>query len=240
MSRAAPKKPKKRPPTGRLLFEPIKAQSRFARSVIVAFSGGKDSVVTLDLCCRYFDEVHVFFMYQVPGLSFQEAAIRWAENRYGIEVMRLPHFELSDWFRLGVFRHEDWAVPPVGIQDIYAYVRQQTGAHFIAAGERIADSIWRRAMMKHSGHLDVKRGRFYPLMYFRQPDVMAYIKQRDLKVSPESRFLGHSFRSLQGDDMFLLRRHYPADYEKVARWFPFVGAGVRQFEMEMEENGREF
>lgn len=236
----APSKPKKRPPTGRLLFEPIKAQSRFARSVIVAFSGGKDSVVTLDLCCRYFDEVHVFFMYQVPGLSFQEAAIRWVENRYGLTVMRLPHFELSEWFRLGLFRHEDWAVPPVGINDIYAYVRKQTGAYFIAAGERIADSIWRRAMMKHSGHLDVKRGRFYPLMYFRKSDVVDYIRKRSLKVSSESRFLGSSFSSLQAKDMFLLRRHYPVDYAKVERWFPFVGAGVRKFEMEMEDNGREF
>lgn len=240
MSRTAARQAKKPLPTGRLLFEPVKAQARFARSVIVAFSGGKDSVVTLDLCCRYFERVHVFFMYQVPGLSFQEAAIRWAEAKYGVTVMRLPHFELSDWFRLGLFRHCDCSVPPVGVQDVYAYVRQQTGAQFIAAGERIADSIWRRAMLKHSGHLDAQRGRFYPLMYFRKEDVLRYIRQHDLKISPEARFIGHSFRSLQDEDMWLLRRHYPADYEKVARWFPFVGAGVRRFELELEEAGREF
>lgn len=240
MPRAAATKPKKRPPTGRLLFEPVKAQARYAKSVIVAFSGGKDSVVTLDLCCRYFENVTAFFMYQVPGLSFQEASIRWAEAKYGINVIRLPHFELSDWFRLGLFRHCDFSVPPVGIQDVYAYVRRHTGYHFIAAGERIADSIWRRAMLKHSGHLDTLRGRFYPLMYFRKEDVLRYIKQHDLKISPESRFLGHSFRSLQDEDMYLLRKHYPADYAKIERWFPFVGAGVKRFELDLEEAGREF
>lgn len=240
MPRGSPKRPKKRPPTGRLLFEPVKVQSRFSRAVIVAFSGGKDSVVTLDLCCRYFERVYVFFMYQVPGLSFQDASIRWAEEKYGVKVICLPHFELADWFRLGVFRHEDWQVPAVGIQDIYAYVRQVTGAHWIAAGERIADSIWRRAMLKHSGHIDTQRGRFYPLMYFRKEDVLLYIKQHNLKVSPESRYLGHSFRSLQGEDMWLLRRHYPTDFSKIERWFPFVGAGVKQFERELEESRREF
>ena len=240
MGRSAPKRPKKMPPTGRLLFEPIKAQSRFSRSVIVAFSGGKDSVVTLDLCCRYFDRVFVFFMYQVPGLSFQEASIRWAESKYGVEVIRLPHFELSDWFRLGVFRHCDYSVPAVGIQDVYAYLRKVTGAHWIAAGERIADSIWRRAMLKHSGHIDVQRGRFYPVMYFRKEDIRLYIQQRSLKISPESRVLGHSFRSLQDGDMWELKRHYPADFERIKQWFPFVEAGVKRFEMEMAEVSREF
>lgn len=234
---AAPKKRKPKPPTGRLLFEPVKLASRYSDEVVVSFSGGKDSVVVLDLCMRYFKRVHAFFMYQVPGLSFQEATLKWYEDRYGIEILRLPHPELAEWLRLGLFRHEDWSVPAIGFNDLYHYARVQTGGWWIAAGERIADSIWRRAMMKRAGSVDVKRGRFYPLMYWRKEDVLRYIAQRRLKVSPESKYLGHSFRSLEPEEMFLTRLHYPADYRKIERWFPFVGAAVAKFEMERESDG---
>lgn len=235
--RAQPKRRKPKPPTGRLLFEPVKLASRVADEVIVSFSGGKDSVVVLDLCMRYFKRVHAFFMYQVPGLSFQEATLRWYEAHYGIQIHRLPHPELAEWLRLGLFRHEDWSVPAISFNDLYHYARVTTGAHWIAAGERIADSIWRRAMMKRSGSVDAKRGRFFPLMYWRKEDVQRYIAQRRLKVSPESRYLGHSFRSLEPEEMFLTRLHYPADYRKIERWFPFVGAAVRKLEMERETDG---
>lgn len=232
MGRTAPKKAKPPPPTGRLLFEPVKLAARFSDEVIVSFSGGKDSVVVLDLCMRHFRKVHAFFMYQVPGLSFQEATLKWYEEKYGIEILRIPHPELAEWLRLGLFRHEDWSVPAVSFNDVYHYVRVTTGARWIAAGERIADSIWRRAMMKQSGSVDRKRGRFFPVAYFRKEDVRQYVERHRLKVSPESRYLGHSFRSLEPEEMWLVRKHYPQDFERICRFFPFVGASVVKFEME--------
>ena len=177
-------------------------------------------------------------MYQVPGLSFQEATLRWYENRYDIEIIRLPHPELSEFLRYGLFRHRDLSVPVVSFNDLYNYVRQQTGMRFIAAGERIADSIVRRAMMKKSGSIDVKRGRFYPAAYFRKEDVLRYVSQHKLKVCPESRLLGHSFRSFDPEDMYLVQKHYPDDYAKIEAFFPFVGAGVNKFIRECEESGR--
>lgn len=231
-------KQKPMPPTGRLLFEPVKAACRFSPDVVVSFSGGKDSVVVLDMCVRHFKRVQAFFMYQVPGLSFQEATLRWYENKYGIEILRVPHPELSEFLRYGLFRHHDLSVPVVGFNELYHYVRLQTGTKFIAAVERIADSIVRRAMMKKSGSIDVKRGRFYPVAYFRKEDVLRYIDKHQLKVSPESRFLGHSFRSFDPEDMYKVRKHYPDDYAKIERFFPFVGAGVEKFIRECAETGR--
>jgi phosphoadenosine phosphosulfate reductase len=221
----------------RLLFEPVKAASRINDACLVAFSGGKDSVVTLDLCVRYFRRVEVFFMYLTPALSFQEAMLRWVEQRYAVPVHRVPHFMLSEWLAMGALRKMDLSVPIVSIKDIYQHLRIETGIWWIAAGERQADSVVRRAMMKRSGSIDADRGRLYPVAHFRKADIMAYIQKHKLKVAPESRFLGHSFRSLMPEEVYLMRKYYPADFEAIRRWFPFVEASVANHERALREAG---
>lgn len=216
---------------GTELFDPIKTQSRITDTVLVAFSGGKDSVVTLDLCCRYFKRVIPFFMYIVPGLEFQEQLLDWYERRYGLEIVRLPHFEVSNFMRYGTFREYDFSVPIISITDIYAYMRTTTDGTWIAAGERINDSIVRRAMIKHSGTVDRNRGRFYPVAYWTKRNVMDYIKTKKLKLGIDSKKLGFSFKSLDGHELSMVKQEFPNDYERILRMYPFAEAAVRRFEM---------
>ena len=213
-----------------LLFDPIKTQASVTDSVIVGFSGGKDSIVTLDLCFRYFKRVVPFFMYLVPNLSFQENMLKRYEDRYGTEIIRLPHFECSEFLKYGSFTMADWNVDIVGINDTYAYLRDLTGIHWIAAGERCADSIVRNAMIKKSGSIDYKRGRFYPLAYWKKNEVMQYIKQKKLYLSKEQKDIGFSFRSLAGNELSVIKELYPQDYEKILKVYPFAGAGVERFQ----------
>lgn len=215
---------------GNLLFDPIKTQASVTDSVIVGFSGGKDSIVTLDLCFRYFKTVRPFFMYLVPDLSFQEDMLKRYEDRYGTEIIRLPHFECSNFLKYGSFTVADLNVDIVGINDTYAYLRDLTGIHWIAAGERCADSIVRNAMIKKSGSIDYKRGRFYPLAYWKKSEVMEYIKRKKMYLSKEQREIGFSFRSLAGSELAVIKQLYPQDYEKILRVYPFAGAGVERFE----------
>lgn len=128
-------------------------------------------------------------------------------------------------------------MPLVSFNEVYHYVRLQTGTRFIAAGERIADSIVRRAMIKKSGSIDVKRERFYPVAYFRKVDVLRYVEQHKLKISPESRVLGSSFSGFSPEDMYKVKKFYPDDYAKIEAFFPFVGAGIEKFIKECEESG---
>ena len=213
-----------------LLFDPIKTQASVTDSVIVGFSGGKDSIVTLDLCLKYFKRVVPFFMYLVPDLEFQEKMLKHYENRYGIEILRIPHFECSDFLKYGSFTIPDLDVNIVTINDTYAFLREQTGIHWIAAGERCADSIVRNAMIKKSGSIDFKRGRFYPLAYWSKNEVLQYIKFHKLYLSPEQKKIGFSFRSLAGNELSVIKELYPKDYEKILKVYPFAGAGVKRFE----------
>lgn len=212
------------------LLQPVQTAAALTDSVIVGFSGGKDSVVTLDLCIKHFKRVEAYFLYYVPGLSFQERMLQWAEQRYGIAIYRCPHWELAEFMRNGVWRPVDLTIPTVSIKKFYAYLREHFGAYWIAGGERIADSIFRRATIKQRGTIDKLLGRIYPVAHFTKAHISAYIKINRLQVSEESRVLGFSFRSLQAKDMIKIRQHYPADFAKIKTMFPLVEAGIKHKE----------
>ena len=212
-----------------ILFDPIKTQAKITDTVLVAFSGGKDSIVTLDLCVKYFKTVIPFFLYLVPGLAFQEKTLQWYERRYGLEIIRLPHFEVSNFFRYGTFREYDFNVPIISVTDVYSYLRAETGIAWIAAGERINDSIVRRAMIKHSGTTDKKRGRFYPVANWTKKEITHYLKVHKLRLGDDSKQYGFSFRSLDGAQLAFIAQKHPDDYKRILRVYPFAGAAVERF-----------
>lgn len=207
-----------------ILFDPIKTMGKMTGRVIVLYSGGKDSAVTLDLCSRYFKELYIAFMFIVPALSFSTALFRWVKNRYQLSVNPFPHFILSTILRYGSFRLYDLSVPIVTVEEIYNYIRERSGIWWIAGGERIKDSIWRNAILKKNGSIDKKRGRFYPVAYWSKKEILEYIKFKKLKISPESHVLGYSFRSLMPRDLEGIKKYYPEDYQKIQSWFPLVEA----------------
>lgn len=212
------------------LYDPIKTMANITNSVLVGFSGGKDSAACLDLCFRYFDNVQPFFMYLVPDLEFQERTIRYYEKRYNKEIIRVPHFMLADFLRYGTYRMPDLDVPVVKTVDLYNYLREMTDIYWICAGERIADSVVRRAMIKESSSIDTKRGRFYPIAYWNSKQVRAYNKQRRLPLSLENAALEHSFRSLMPNEVAHVRAAFPDDYARIKEMFPLVDASIKKGE----------
>lgn len=196
-------------------------------SVLVGFSGGKDSAACLDLCFRYFKNVKPFFMYIVPDLEFQERTLRYYEKRYNTEIIRVPHFMLSDFLRYGTYRLPDLDVPMVKTVELYNYLRELTDIYWIAAGERVSDSIVRRAMIKNSSSVDTKRGRFYPLAYWNVNHVRSYNKTNKLPLSLENKILGHSFRSLTAKDLVNIKRCFPNDFEKIKDMYPLVDVELK-------------
>ena len=213
-----------------VLYDPLKTMAKVTDEVIVAFSGGKESCVVIDLAFRYFKKVHPFFMYICPDLSFQERTLEWYEKKYQTKIIRLPHMDVSEFFHYGSFRISDSSFPIVSINDIYQYIRLQTDTWWIAAGERIDDSIVRRAMMKKSGSIDVKRGRFYPVSAWKKREIIDYIKFHNLYLGQDSRKLGFSFKSLWGKELAMLKHYFPQDYEKILHLYPFAAAGVKRYE----------
>lgn len=215
---------------GTILYEAIKTQAKVTDSVIVGFSLGKDSIVTLDLCFRYFKNVYPYYMWLAPGLKYQEEALQKYERYYNTEIIRIPHFEVSNFLRYGTFTLADPDVPVVELNDVYAYLRQRTGAYWIAAGERITDSIVRRAMIKHSGSIDRKRGRFYPVAEWKKKDVVTYIKKKGLYLPEYSRENGYSFGMKNSEDIASFKEIYPDDYKRFLKLYPLAEVAVKRYE----------
>ena len=209
------------------LLAVVRTAATMTDRVLVSYSGGKDSVVTLDLCHKHFAHVGAFFMYHVPGLSFQERTLRWAEHRYGLSILRIPHWEVADFLRRGTYHQPDPRVRTVSIAEVYAYLRDETGTFWIAAGERIADSIVRRAMIVKDGTINAKRGRVFPIAHWTKAHVKAYVARHGLRVSEETSVFGYSFRDLSPKSLALMKQHYPEDYERIRAMYPLAEAGVK-------------
>ena len=214
-----------------VLFDPIKPQSKITDSVIVGFSCGKESIVVLDLCFRYFKRVVPYFMYNCPGLSFQERALKWYEKKYQTEIIRLPHPDVCEYFHYGSFRPGDPSFPIMSFNDVADYMRHITGIDWIACGERMDDSLFRRGMIHASGTIDENRGRFYPVAMWKKREIYDYIKYHKLYRDEWSRKMGYSFSNLDGRVLKQMKDHFPDDYLKILKLYPFAAAGVKRYEV---------
>lgn len=213
-----------------ILFDPVKTQAQISDSVLVAFSGGKDAIVALDLCVKFFKRVEAFFMYSVPNLEFQEKILNRYEEIYGIKIHRLPHPDVSVLYHEGIYTVRDESVPKVTINDTFNYARHLSGIEWIASGERTTDSIERNAKIKNSSSIDYKTKKFYPVAYWRKSEIYAYIKAKKLYIPRVNKDFGYSIDGLWGDALVWLKENYPQDYQKVERAFPLYGAQALRWE----------
>lgn len=218
-----------------VLFDSIKTMSKVTDSVLVAFSGGKESVVVLDMCFRYFKNVYPYFQYYVPGLSFNEKLLAWYENKYGVEIARVPVEDVGAMFRYGVYTAPDPTFPVVSEADVWNYMRQETGIWYVAGGERINDSMMRRARIKHSGTIDEKSGRLFPVAMWKTQEIYDYIKHHKLFLAKEQKELKHSLRIFHAEDLLYIKNNLPDDYDRILHMFPLAGAITKKAEMINEE-----
>lgn len=221
------------------LFDPVKTMAKITDSVILGFSTGKDSIVTLDLASRYFRNIYCYFLYIAPGLEFQERILRKYERRYKIEIERLPHPDVSNFFKYGTYRPADRGVRTVEFTDLHAYLRVKSGYRWIIGGERINDSLTRRAYLKQSGSIDLKSFRMYPIISWSKQTVLEYIRRKKLVLPNDLNVIGKSFCSLNGRELLYVKEHYPEDFERIKSFYPLCEVSVEHEKIKRKNNRKE-
>lgn len=197
-------------------------------SVLVALSGGKDSLVTLDMCCRHFPHVEAFFMYRVEGLRCELGPIEAAARRHKVPVHYVPHWSLSTLLKYNALRLKVEgadSLRALAQQDVESFLRAKTGIDWFAYGEKCADSLVRNAKLKQFGGIDLKRKRVYPAWRFKKADVMGYLHARKISI-PKMQGGGvySGGVTLDVDSLTWLRDFHPDDYARVCAVFPFAPA----------------
>jgi len=190
-----------------------------------AVSFGKDSLATLDLCCRVFPRVEGYYLYRVKGLAIVDG---WAEkvfNRHGVTVRPYPHFDLSRCYRHAVLQPH-WnglgvEVPGVKMSDVEDSFRRDADVRWIAYGWRRNDSFSRAIIMKKCAGYDPNGLRVFPLRSFRRRNVFDYLADRGIAVPPSLGRKEQGGLDFHPEALAELKANYPADYERWLRDFPF-------------------
>lgn len=206
----------------------------FTQEVIVSFSCGKDSIVCLDLCVKNFKKVFPYFLFHIPGLSFQEQYLKYVEKKYGIEILRLPHFELGKFLKKAAFRNPSLLAmdcPAASPNEIENYVRSETKVDWVCHGYKISDSPLRGARIKKCGGVEEKFKRFFPAAHFNDAAVWNYIRNNKILIPADYSLFKRSFGFLEPRELSEIKKKFPEDYLRIKEIFPHVEAIIKRGEI---------
>ncbi len=196
-----------------------------SREVIVAFSGGKDSIACLHLAHRVFGpgRIHVYNLYVVPELECEMREIRKAEHRYGLKIRRLPHPGVAKSLRAGHLQPTPTDFNrDLQHSDIYLVVRDLTGADWIIFGHRMDESLQRRGMIKATQGIDTEHKKCWPLWNWKKHDVYRFLTSAKIPLPEQWTEDDTTGFTLGPHTLLYLRKKFPEDYKKVIALFPFA------------------
>lgn len=193
--------------------------------VILFYSGGKDSLVLLDLLAPVFDKVYCVFMEFLPDLRHVQPGIEWVKRYPNAELIKLPH-----WMTSYYLKHNYFCFPQINTKtkafkqrDIEIKAQKITGCDWIVFGHKKADSMNRLLMLRgyQFDAINEKGKKVYPLANWSKKLILSYIDVKQL-YNP----IQYSHKNAHGVDLNLdvflwLREHYPDDLERIYKVFPF-------------------
>lgn len=204
-------------------FKHLETFAETNEDILISYSGGKDSLIVLDMCSKIFKRVVCFFMYIVPGLSICETQIKYAQDRYGVEIIQYPHWLLSHWLKAGVYRNPSYKfdnLPDLKPNDIYALAREDSGIYLIATGMKRSDTLWRKRNLSQE-----TPGVIHPLINWNKYEVLAYCKLNNIPL-PDAAEGNVSGIDLSERTLLWLHDKHPEDFRKLLRVFPFAEVPV--------------
>jgi 3'-phosphoadenosine 5'-phosphosulfate sulfotransferase (PAPS reductase)/FAD synthetase len=188
---------------------------------LLFFSGGKDSIVMLNLAQKFMPNKYTaIFMTLLEGLDFQERTIKYYEQKYGIKIERELLFDAYR-FKTGNKKIK------IKAADSERYFRDKYDCAWIMYGYRRDESLQRRGYLGQyakTNFIDWQFHKLFPLGDWSKHDIEAYVKQEKLYIPPEYRNGYRDINVFGGEAILYIKNRYPNDYAKIIEAYPIFEA----------------
>lgn len=196
-------------------------------SVIVSFSGGKDSFVVLDMCAKAgFTKIILFHRCLIPGIKIEQKYLDYAVDRYKVELLQYPDPSIIDWLQSGSYSDitstvenmQNWK--GVSLRDLVCH---DTGINLFCTGSKRSDAMGQglsNAKWANSTPDDLQ-----PIISWNKFHVMSYMKANNIPL-PQNDGRNSSSMDLDPHNMIWLYDNHREDFNTFKKVFPYVEATV--------------
>ena len=191
------------------------------KSAIVFFSTGKDSVVILDLCHKFIKNIKVVSLYIVPDLEYKNKLLSIYEKKYKLNIHQFPLPDINNIF----IKYSMKKGRKLKQIDIENYIREKFDINYVVYGYKMVDSVNRAGIMNApyvKDGIDTKNNRLFPLARWSQKEVLYYIKQNKLFLSPEYDYGFRDINEFTKESLNFIKEKFHRDYKKIIDFYPFL------------------
>ena len=221
-------------------IETIKEVAKRQNKSLLAFSCGKDAVATWLAIREHFDEIVPYYLYLVPDLEFVNESIDYYERYFGTKIVQLPHPSVHRMLNNFVFQPpqnckviEQAGLPDFDYLDIQAVMCERYNLPkktLVADGVRAADSPMRRVAINTHGSISYKQLKYHPIWDWKKADLVECFKKHNVKLAVDYKIFGRSFDGIDLRFLYLIREHFPRDYQKILNLYPLADLEVLRWE----------
>lgn len=198
--------------------------------VNVAYSGGKDSMIVMELCLRVWgaDKIRGFYLYVFKDLPMDQRLIARAERAYGVKIDQLVSPFAQGAMQGGYLTARRFKFRrKLKMKDTEQVMRLRTGYHWFAYGHRMVESIERRGMLNRSEGFMPEFGKVYPIYDWKTSEAYEYLSgRRGIEFPTPLSGWDTNGVGLTSECLETLKEKFPEDYAVVQRHYPHVDAKV--------------
>ncbi|ADG98566.1 hypothetical protein Srot_2112 [Segniliparus rotundus DSM 44985] len=216
------------------------------KTVMVAFSGGKDSVATVLALRDAGVQTELAYLYFVPGrepgepLGFVKDGLDYLEDKLQQRIRRYPHPSLYRMLNAFTFTPPERCAiiemarfPEVDDLEMWRVIRKDTGAAkdtWVADGVKAVDNPPRCIALTAQGLVKRNTRKVSPIADWLTKEVKGRIEAEGIALPVDYQWFGRSFDGIDHRFLKPVKDNAPEDYAQILEWFPLAELEILRHE----------